>query len=472
MMMMNQETNNIKAEIAPQPTQSPQRSRLDVLSPEIMSKQATINIGTIGHVAHGKSKLVQAISEVNTIRHSKEKEKSNITIFLGYANAKIFKCPKCLPPDCYKSYSSAKQDDPKCPNPDCDETLKLVRHISFVDCPGHEILMATMLAGAAIMDASLLLVASNIECPQPQTSEHLAAIEMMKLGDRTIILQNKIDLLVEDEKLATKNYQQIKTFVKGTTAENAPIIPISAQFKYNMDAVCQYICEHIPVPVRDFSSAPEMLIVRSFDVNKPGKNLDELKGGVVGGSILKGVLKIGDEVEIRPGYVVKDKKNRLSHCIPIVSQVVSLSADNNRLEYAVSGGLIGVGLNIDPSLAKSNKLAGNILGLANQMPEVYKEIEVRYHLLRKLLGVKTEAASARVKKITQGELLMVNVGSSSTGGSVESVEGQRIKITLISKPVCAKIGEKVTISRRIEQTWRLIGWGVLEDGKALTIVKP
>ena len=118
----------------------------------------------------------------------------NITIKLGYANAKIFKCTgTCHAPDSYKSFGSSKEDDSKCDV--CGGALKLLRHVSFVDCPGHDILMATMLNGAAVMDAALLLVAGNESCPQPQTSEHLAAVEIMRLSN-IIILQNKIGMRI------------------------------------------------------------------------------------------------------------------------------------------------------------------------------------------------------------------------------------------------------------------------------------
>jgi len=90
--------------------------------------------------------------------------------------------------------------------------MKLVRHVSFVDCPGHDILMATMLNGAAVMDAALLLVAGNETCPQPQTSEHLAAVEIMKL-EHIIILQNKVDLIKEAQ--ALEHQKSISAFVKG-----------------------------------------------------------------------------------------------------------------------------------------------------------------------------------------------------------------------------------------------------------------
>ncbi|CAO2618144.1 Eukaryotic translation initiation factor 2 subunit 3, Y-linked, partial [Lemmus lemmus] len=78
----------------------------------------------------------------------------------------------------------------------------------------------------------------------------------------------------------------------GTVAEGAPIIPISAQLKYNIEVVCEYIVKKIPVPLRDFTSEPRFIVIRSFDVNKPGCEFDDLKGGVPGGSILKGVLKV------------------------------------------------------------------------------------------------------------------------------------------------------------------------------------
>ena len=130
------------------------------LTPDIISRQATINIGTIGHVAHGKSTLVKSISGVNTVRHFDEKIR-NITIKLGYANSKLYKCLACPAPGCYKSYGSAHPDQCKCDNADCTSNLQLLRHISFVDCPGHDSLMATMLTGAAVMDAALMLVAAN-----------------------------------------------------------------------------------------------------------------------------------------------------------------------------------------------------------------------------------------------------------------------------------------------------------------------
>ncbi|CAM9971990.1 unnamed protein product, partial [Phaeothamnion confervicola] len=276
-------------------------SALTPLTPEVISRQATINIGTIGHVAHGKSTVVKSISGVQTVRFKNELER-NITIKLGYANAKIYKADgsEAGIPGNYRSKGSAHADT----FAEDGKTWSLQRHVSFVDCPGHDILMATMLNGAAVMDAALLLVAGNEACPQPQTSEHLAAVEIMRLQN-IIILQNKarVDLVKHDQ--AMLQYEQIKKFVAGTVADNAPIIPISAVLRYNIDVVCEYIAYKIPVPVRDFTSVPRLIVIRSFDVNKPGEDIDNLKGGVAGGSILQGVLRLGDEIEVRPGIVTK-----------------------------------------------------------------------------------------------------------------------------------------------------------------------
>uniref|UniRef100_A0A5F9DE91 protein-synthesizing GTPase n=1 Tax=Oryctolagus cuniculus TaxID=9986 RepID=A0A5F9DE91_RABIT len=414
-------------------------TKLTPLSHEVISRQATINIGTIGHVAHGKSTVVKAISGVHTVRFKNELER-NITIKLGYANAKIYKLddPSCPRPECYRSCGSSTPDEFPTDIPGTKGNFKLVRHVSFVDCPGHDILMATMLNGAAVMDAALLLIAGNESCPQPQTSEHLAAIEIMKLK-HILILQNKIDLVKESQ--AKEQYEQILAFVQGTVAEGAPIIPISAQLKYNIEVVCEYIVKKIPVPPRDFTSEPRLIVIRSFDVNKPGCEVDDLKGGVAGGSILKGVLKVGQEIEVRPGIVSKDSEGKLM-CKPIFSKIVSLFAEHNDLQYAAPGGLIAFQMkDIQPVYKFFRILRGSML-----VYEVFKQYTI-----------------AKVQKLSKNEVLMVNIGSLSTGGRVSAVKADLGKIVL-TNPVCTEVGEKIALSRRVEKHWRLIGWGQIRRG--------
>ena len=425
--------------------------------------------GTIGHVAHGKSTVVKAISGVQTVRFKNELER-NITIKLGYANAKIYKCEDdlCPRPSCYRAYGSTMPDNPMCEVPGFEDK----RMPQSSGCPPPSstapvttFLMATMLNGAAVMDGALLLIAGNESCPQPQTSEHLAAVEIMRL-QHIIILQNKIDLVQENA--AANQYDAICKFIQGTIADGAPVVPISAQLKYNIDVVCEYLCKKIPVPKRDFVSPANMIVIRSFDVNKPGAEVDDIQGGVAGGSILQGVLKVGQEIEVRPGIVSKDAEGKIK-CTPISSRIVSLFAEQNQLQYAaVPGGLIGVGTTVDPTLTRADRLVGQVLGEVGKLPKVFTELEVNFFLLRRLLGVRTQGSEkqGKVAKLSKAEVLMLNIGSMCTGARVVAVKSDLAKLQLTS-PVCTKEGEKVALSRRVEKHWRLIGWGQIQAGVTL-----
>lgn len=322
--------------------------------------------------------------------------------------------------------------------------------------------MATMLNGAAVMDGALLLVSGNEPCPQPQTLEHLAAVEIMKLKN-ILILQNKIDLVKEAE--AAAQYDEIRGFIQGTSAAQAPVIPISAQLKYNIDVVCEHIVKKIPIPPRDFTSAPRLIVIRSFDVNKPGGEVESLRGGVAGGSILQGVLRLGDEIEIRPGIVTKTKSGGFK-CVPILSRIVSLLAERNSLKYAVPGGLIGVGTMVDPMLTRADRLVGQVLGHVGKLPDIFTALEISFYLMRRLLGVKMDESKkkqGKVKKLSKGEILMVNIGSTSKGAKVVAVKNDLSKLVLTA-PVCTMEGEKLALSRRVDKHWRLIGWGTIQKG--------
>ena len=430
---------------------------------------------------------MKALSGVQTVRFKTELER-NITIKLGYANAKIYQGSRVAPLSAESSDADTAQHvvgplftSRGSSHPDefteQGRLYKLRRHVSFVDCPGHDILMATMLNGAAVMDAAILLVAGNETCPQPQTSEHLAAVEIMRL-QHILILQNKVDLVKADA--ATAQQEQIRKFVAGTVADSAPILPVSAVLKYNMDCVCEYLVRKIPLPVRDFTSRPRLIVIRSFDVNRPGQDVSALQGGVAGGSILQGVLRVGDEIEVLPGIVNKlsnSSGGNSSHegdseqnagkivCTPIYSRIGSLYAEQNDLQFAVPGGLIGVGTRIDPTLTRADRLVGQVLGLKGQLPAVFSEIEISYYLLRRLLGVKTSdgGKQAKVQKLTKGEILMVNIGSTATGGKVSACKADLAKIAL-TQPVCTTEGEKIALSRRVDKHWRLIGWGEIRKG--------
>lgn len=452
--------------------------KMHPLSPEIISRQATINIGTIGHVNHGKTTVVDAISNVKTQKFQMERE-SNITIKLGYANAKIFKCPECPRPICYTSGGSALPDDSACPN--CGKPMKLLRHVSFVDCPGHDVLMATMISGAAVMDAALLLVAANETCPQPQTAEHLSAVEVINLHN-IIIVQNKLDLV--QDKVAIQQVNDIERFVKGTVAEGAPIIPVVAQHKLNIDVLLENIVKHFPVPERELSVPPRFIVIRSFDINKPGTKPADIKGGIAGGALVRGVFRLGEEIEVRPGLISKRRNpdgtvSDEQECRPIRSRIISMHAENNELAVAVPGGLVGIATLIDPCITAKDRIVGMIIGHPGKMPPIFSAVVVEHFLLKNVLGMNRQGPSGtnagernarRVKSIEVGECLQLNIGSHKCGGEIKAVweEGEDDKTRKLFRaelrvPICCEVGEKVAISRRIENTYRLIGWGHIID---------
>ncbi len=402
-----------------------------------------VNIGMVGHVDHGKTTLVKSLSGIWTDQHSEE-VKRGISIRLGYADATFRKCPSCPEPDAYTV-------DEKCSH--CGAETEVLRTVSFVDSPGHETLMATMLCGAAIMDGAVLVISANEPCPQPQTKEHLMALNITGI-DRIVIVQNKIDLMTREQVM--EHYQQIKNFVKGTVAENAPIIPISAQQNLNVDLVIQAVEETIPTPPRNTEKPPLLKIARSFDINRPGAAPDSLKGGVIGGSLSQGVLHIGDKIEICPGRLV-DYEGR-KQWIPIQTKVVTLLAGKGALDEIGPGGLMGLGTQLDPIMTKSDALVGQVAGEPGKLPPARSSFTMNMQLLERVVGVTDESS---VEPIHSSEPLMLNVGTATTVGVVSSArEGGVVQVQL-KRPVCADKGDRVAVSRRIGARWRLIGVGTI-----------
>jgi translation initiation factor 2 subunit 3 len=406
-------------------------------------KQPEVNIGTIGHVDHGKTTLVQALTGTWASRHSEEL-KRGITIKLGYANMPIYKCPKCPSPKSYtiKPYCEA-----------CNSEAEFVRAVSFVDAPGHEALMATMLSGAAIMDGAILVIAADEFCPQPQTREHLAAAEVSGIK-KIIVVQNKIDIV--DQKRALESYKEIKNFVKGTVAENAPIIPVSAQRGINIDILLEAMQTIIPTPKRDPSLPPIMYIIRSFDVNKPGTTIEDLEGGIIGGTIAQGKFAVGEEIEIRPGIMAEREGKTVYD--PLISEIVSLHSGEQSVEEATCGGLVGVGTLLDPSYSKADGLTGSIAGKTGMLPPTLTELTLETFVLERAVGTKE---LLKVEKINPDETLLLHIGSAVNVGKVFGIKQNTIKVKL-TRPICALPGSRVAISRKITARWRLIGYGLIK----------
>ncbi len=404
------------------------------------SLQPELNVGMIGHVDHGKTTLVKALSGKWTDTHSEEM-KRGITIRLGYADVKVYKCKKCKGPDNY-----SLQD--KCPH--CKAKGELVKTISLVDAPGHESLMATMLCGANIMDGALLLISANEECPQPQTQEHLMALEIMEMKN-LIVIQNKIDLVSPEQ--AKKNHEQIQNFLKGTPYEKAPIIPISALHNINIDFLLKTIDKLFEVPKHDLKKDPLMLVARSFDINKPGTEIKSINGGVLGGVLKQGILKKGSEIEIRPGYKVEEKNQQVWK--PLKTKIEKLMSGGGEVEEVHPGGTFALLTKLDPSVVKSDQLVGGVVGHIGKLPEVRNELTLKVTLLDRAVGAKDELI---IEPIKMKEALMMNVYSAATVGVIIELKKEAVKC-ILKRPVAAEKGAKVTLSRMLGQRWRLIGYG-------------
>jgi len=409
-------------------------------------RQPEVNIGLVGHVDHGKTTLVRALSGEWTDQHSEEM-KRGISIRLGYADATLRRCPDCEEPECYTVAETCAEHGTE---------TEVARTVSFVDAPGHETLMATMLSGAALMDGAVLVVGANEPVPQPQTEEHLMALDIIGI-ENIVIAQNKVDLVDADQ--ARQNYEEIQEFVEGTVAEDAPIVPISAEQEINIDLVIDALQTEIPTPDRDPTADPRMYVARSFDINRPGTEWGGLLGGVLGGSLVQGELDEGEAVELRPGREVEEGGQ--TEWRPVSTDVRSLQAGGEDVESASPGGLLGVGTGLDPSLTKGDALAGQVAGPPGSLPPTWESFEMDVDLLERLVGAEE---GEEIDPISTGEPLMLTVGTATTVGSVTSARDGECEVAL-KRPVCAPAGAKIAINRRVGARWRLIGVGTLTESE-------
>ncbi len=390
-----------------------------------MGELETINIGMVGHRDHGKTTLLYKLSGKWTDTHSEEL-KRGITIKLGYADIIISKDKEE-----YNKEGKGEQ----------------IRHVSFVDAPGHEMLMATMLSGAAMIDAAILVVAAN-EGIKPQTIEHLAALQAKKVKN-LIVVQNKIDLV--DEEQAKKNYNEIKALLKGKF-ENAPIIPVSAQQGINLNKIYGAIAE-IPIPKRDENATPIFIIARSFDINKPGTKPEGLHGAVLGGTLKQGRLKVGDEIEIKPGRITKEA-NQL-HYYTLKTKIVKLFNGSKEVKELTPGGSMSIESELDMALGKSDALLGNVASLSGKLPEMSTTLNVRFEIFPEVFGV---SGHVKVEQIKLSEMLMLSINTSMTVGIVKKIKKDTIELSL-KIPIVPFKGDNVSIARNINNHWRLIGYG-------------
>ncbi len=199
-----------------------------------------------------------------------------------------------------------------------------------------------------------------------------------------------------------------------------------------------------------------MHVLRSFEVNKPGTEVEDLAGGVLGGSIIEGFFKIDDKIEIRPGMPM-EKGGKVSYQ-SLYTAIEDLHISKGKVEKAGPGGLVGIGTTLCPSITKSDGLVGNVVGKEGKLPEVLYKVTSDIQLFERVVGTKEQAP---VDKIRSNEALVLNVATNVTSGAVTSAREDIIEVDL-RRPICANPGDKLAISRRVGDSWRLIGFGTIK----------
>ena len=297
--------------------------------------------------------------------------------------------------------------------------------------------MAVMISGSSIMDGALLLVSATEKCPQPQTREHLAALQIAGI-ENVVVVQNKIDLVTRER--AVESYNEIRNFIKGTMAEDAPIIPISAHHDVNLDILIKAIEETIPTPDHGKQKEALMYVARSFDINRPGARPSKLRGGIIGGSVVSGEFSVGDNILIAPGRRIQEgNKTRWE----------SVQGGGLDLETIHAGGLCGVATPMDPNVTKADDLSGQVMAREGELPPIWEEFNLDLDLLEHMVASGDDAPE-KVRPLQPNEMLMVNSATATSVGQVSAIKGKKATLRL-RLPICAIEGTR----------WRLIGHGTI-----------
>ncbi|MCL5021793.1 MAG: selenocysteine-specific translation elongation factor [Nitrospirae bacterium] len=290
-------------------------------------------LGTAGHIDHGKSSLVKALTGIDPDRLKEEKERG-ITIDLGFA----------------------------------DLTYPDGLTVGIVDVPGHERLVRNMLAGAGGIDLVLLVIAAD-EGIMPQSREHLAICNLLKIKSGLIAV-TKADL-AEKEWLDLVT-DEVKGFVKGTFLEGAEVIPVSAKTGFNLDLLKETIREIAlkvePKPVREIFRLP---IDRVFTMKGFGT--------VITGTVVSGTLSVDEAVEIQPSGLSTKVRGLHSHGKPIrtayAGQRVAINLQGVNKEELSRGDVA-----VTPEAVVPSKIMDARLELLADAPAVKSKSLVHLHI--------------------------------------------------------------------------------------------
>jgi len=417
-----------------------------------MKNQPLINIGTLGSVSDGKSTFIAKCTGTLTQRHASEKHR-NITIRQGYANMKIWK-------ENEQYYTT--DSNPQTYITDNGKYCTLVNHISFLDCPGHQELIKVMLSSIEQMDGAIVVVA--VDQPlvnKPQLIQHLAAAKLGRIK-KIIVCMNKIDLVTKDVLFERKN--ELDIMLKQYDIVPFAIIPTC----FNKNIGLKYVIRAIMdlFDPKDFigrTNTPALFRTsRSFDINTPGTDWSNVVGGVVGGSLAEGNLKVGEQIEIRPGMI--SGRNGKFVCQPIITTILSIKTDSTELTEIVPGGLIGIRTDADPFYFKSDKLIGQIIGNVGKMPNVYSCIILP-------IDIVTLFGSFQWKPVEK-ESVSIQIGTQMTDAVISNISNNDLNITFVFKiPVCISDNQHIVICRAYDKILRIVGEGTFKyNDKNISLV--
>eukprot|EP01059_Diplonema_ambulator_P035220 TRINITY_DN8210_c0_g1_i1.p1 TRINITY_DN8210_c0_g1~~TRINITY_DN8210_c0_g1_i1.p1 ORF type:complete len:885 (+),score=143.38 TRINITY_DN8210_c0_g1_i1:39-2693(+) len=409
-------------------------------------------VGIIGHVAHGKSSIVKMLTGKSTMVF-REERLLNATIKLGYADACIYRSLQTLRGRrrYFMLGGSQVVKDPT--HPETGEKCEFVRKISFVDCPGHDRYTETMITGTAVMDAALVVVAANEDFPQPQMIEHLQAIKQASIirSNQIVVIHNKIDLVGPH---AVQHLPAIRALV----GQDAAVVPCCAVQSGNKESIIEALV-NLESPERDTSSTPLLRIIRSFDINKKGKSTN--LGGVLGGAVIKGHLKLGDPITLYPGLRETDGSYS-----PIRATVKSLTAEGVPVHEARPGALVGVGTDIPANLSQADRLVGQIGGSLGDNLEVFENALQIVDIERR-----RDSKGIKAKRLKVGDHTLLMAGATKVVGSIVA-SGKHTLDIAVSKAVAVTPMQRVAISRKDPTMgWKIIAWGTIKTTLATPYLK-
>ena len=220
----------------------------------------------------------------------------------------------------------------------------------------------------------------------------------------------------------------------------------------NLDKILESLV-NIKIPARDTTSEPVFVIARSFDINKPGAKIVDLKGGVLGGVLKRGILKIGQEIEIKPGLSLKKENQNIYETVK--TKITGIYKGSYPINSAEPGASLALETELDPVLTKADALSGCVAGIADKLPELTYNTRIKFSLFKEVLGM---AEKRVVDNIKPSELLMLSMNTAITVGTVKRTKGDEIEL-ILRIPIVPFNQENVGIARNVDGHWRLIGFG-------------